>query len=651
MHFAKLDVIEILDRGIRSELSQIKFRPSALGVLSMSPHENRATFDSNLNSGSSFSLVTGIIGIDLVGRICFGSPTSAELLGYELHELIGLNVQSLVSTHGETSAIETNSITLTGQDGHVRCSTSEILYRKDGSTVPVECSCAPMLDGRGMITGVVVNFHKISTTEPIKRRLLDSSLEIDDILDAVSDLFSAFDLDWNYTYLNRKAASFTGHQPDDLIGKNIWDLFPQVVGTLFYNELITARGHSRVQIFEAYYPDQGCWYEHRAYPHPRGLALLSSDITERKNAQQALRNSELEQRQLAHQLNIERARLLRAQAVAQIGSWETNLQTLQVNWSDETFRIFETRSELFQPSHAGFLAYVHPDDRGFVEEEFSASIGRSGTFQVEHRIVMQDGRIKFVEERWELFTDPLDLTVRAVGTCQDISLRKASDRELAESRQRLSMLSRQLIAAREEELRHLARELHDDVGQSLTALKLNLRFLQRNLDQSAADVLEENVNLINQTIDRVRNLSVDMRPPHLDDLGLVAALHWYLSKQAQSGGFEHQLTVEPQGIRVPIEIASVCFRITQEAVTNAMRHASARTISIELRQANDECHLRIRDDGIGFDVDAARLKASQGASLGLISIQERARLAGGRSRVESKSGKGTTVEAWFPLQS
>ena len=144
------------------------------------------------------------------------------------------------------------------------------------------------------------------------------------------------------------------------------------------------------------------------------------DITGRMLANEAIKSSEREQRLLAHQLETERSRLLEAQAVAKVGSWETDLETLDVIWSAETFRIFEITPEQFQPTHDRFLELVHPDDRGIVYAAFVNSIGQKGAFAIEHRILLADGRVKFIEERWRIFYDEEGRALRAVGTCQDI---------------------------------------------------------------------------------------------------------------------------------------------------------------------------------------------------------------------------------------
>jgi signal transduction histidine kinase len=214
----------------------------------------------------------------------------------------------------------------------------------------------------------------------------------------------------------------------------------------------------------------------------------------------------------------------------------------------------------------------------------------------------------------------------------------------------LQILSRQLLEAQESERRHLARELHDEIGQALTAMKINLQAAQRTPDTLAA-YLEDSISLADRTLQQVRNLSLDLRPALLDDLGLVAALRWYVDRQAQRAGFTAHFAADPLESRPRPDIETACFRVAQEALTNVMRHAQAQQVRVELHQRAAGLHLLIRDDGKGFDVRAAQERAAQGMSAGLLGMQERVWLVGGQIDIESTPARGTEIRARFPLPS
>lgn len=359
------------------------------------------------------------------------------------------------------------------------------------------------------------------------------------------------------------------------------------------------------------------------------------DITELKSVESALRASE------------ERFRL--ALQGANEGLWDWDLESNEVFLSPRWLSMLGFQEHELQHDFQTWFKLIHPDDRQVAIDRLSQFLtSRNEIYESEFRLRHKSGKYLNILSRGFASRDASGKTIRLVGTHQDITERKLADEELLSSRRRLEKLSRQLINTREAELHHLARELHDEIGQALTFMKMSLRNIQQNSDDTTRKRLDESILMVDDTLDRVRNLSLNMRPPHLDDLGLVATLHWYLKNQAKVAGFQEYISVVPPEMHVSTDLATVCFRITQEAVTNAIRHAKPTRIDIELRMKNDELHLKIHDDGCGFDVEEARNNANRGSSLGLISMQERANLAGGQIEIVSAQKKGTTIHAWFP---
>lgn len=214
----------------------------------------------------------------------------------------------------------------------------------------------------------------------------------------------------------------------------------------------------------------------------------------------------------------------------------------------------------------------------------------------------------------------------------------------------LQVLSRRLLEAQETERRYIARELHDDIGQSLTAAKLVLQAGERATAlEGALSRLREGISIVDFSLQRVRQISLDLHPSVLDDLGLIPALRWFADREAQWGEFATRVIVEEMQERLPADIEAVCFRLVQEALTNISRHACARNVTIELWQRNNELHVVVRDDGIGFDVRAANEAAIKGNSLGLQGMYERVMLVNGRLEINSEPGSGTEIHARIPL--
>jgi signal transduction histidine kinase len=222
--------------------------------------------------------------------------------------------------------------------------------------------------------------------------------------------------------------------------------------------------------------------------------------------------------------------------------------------------------------------------------------------------------------------------------------------QVREGRERLQMLSQQLLNVQENERRRIALELHDQIGQTLTAVKINLQTAQRKPEAAAfEESLEQSISIVERALSQVRNLSLTLRPSMLDDLGLVAALRWYVDRQAQQGGFEIDYIADEFEKRPSSEVETACFRVAQEAMTNIMRHADATRIMVQIRKVDSELQMVIEDDGRGFEASDALERASQGKSLGLLGMRERVQLLGGKFDIETALGEGTKIKARFPL--
>ena len=239
---------------------------------------------------------------------------------------------------------------------------------------------------------------------------------------------------------------------------------------------------------------------------------------------------------------------------------------------------------------------------------------------------------------------------RAMLEVEQHAGRKRAEAERRMYGRKLQALSRRLVSVQETERRHIARELHDQVGQALTAAQLNLQSISR-LPAAAAinGRLQETMAVLVQVLEQVRSLSLELRPALLDDLGLEPALRWYTEKQAATAGLKIELVTELAAQRLDSVIETECFRLVQEALTNVARHAKAQNVTVELCQEKGCLHLRVRDDGVGFAVGAVREQAVRGASLGLLGMEERAALAGGELEFNSAPGRGAEVHAWFPV--
>jgi PAS domain S-box-containing protein len=366
------------------------------------------------------------------------------------------------------------------------------------------------------------------------------------------------------------------------------------------------------------------------------------DITERKRMEDTLRESE------------ERLRMLFEQLPIGVTLLDQNRKVIYANPALEKM-LDLSEDDLLQGKHLN-RRYIRPDGTPMPPEEF-ASVRAFREQQlvrdVEIGVITESGKTIWTS----VSAVPFPMADQGVVVATiDITARRRADQEreylfeqVRAGREQLQALSRQLLEAQENERRSIARELHDEIGQTLTATKINLQALTQRTAASELD-LTDSIGAVERALQQVRNLSLDLHPSLLDDLGLVPALRWSLDRQAKGAGFTTHFVAAPLETRPPAEIEIACFRVAQEALTNVARHAQAKHVHIELRQRDAvELQLIVRDDGVGFDVRAARERAMQGASLGLLGMEERVRLVGGQIEIESAPGRGAEIRARFPM--
>jgi two-component system sensor histidine kinase UhpB len=296
------------------------------------------------------------------------------------------------------------------------------------------------------------------------------------------------------------------------------------------------------------------------------------------------------------------------------------------------------------------LESMSPENREALRRNLAGISPQTPTYERESPVRAASGAARWMHWSGRGIFDGRGMLAEVQAVGRDVTeLRRAMD-ELGAARERLQGLSRRLLEVQESERKSLARELHDDIGQSLTALKLNLEALQRGRNGASLESrVQEALETTQHTLERVRQISLSLRPLQLDDLGLAAALRSHLDRQATLGGFAPHPEIQDLPARLPPEVETACFRVAQEAVNNIVRHARARNVWLQLTVEGERLVLGVRDDGAGFDVEAAQRRAALGASLGVVSMAERAALAGGTLRIESAPGEGTSVLADFPL--
>ncbi|HKP00334.1 MAG TPA: sensor histidine kinase [Nitrospiraceae bacterium] len=262
--------------------------------------------------------------------------------------------------------------------------------------------------------------------------------------------------------------------------------------------------------------------------------------------------------------------------------------------------------------------------------------------------------VGYLEEKPEEYEGPFLVEERNLLNSLADSLssyltRREAEEGLRDTHAQLQALSRQLMHLQEQERRQLAHDLHDEVGQALTALKMNLQTMERVADLAPVQPsLHDSFGILDTLLARVRDLSLDLRPSLLDHLGLVPAIRWYAIRQAERAGLQVHVEADSLPEDLAADRAVVCFRIVQEAVTNVLRHAKATQLDVVLQTSDSGFTLIVKDNGVGFRTSEFMTEVEGRWTIGLVGMRERARALGGHLKLHSAPGRGTEVFAHIP---
>ncbi|HKQ80479.1 MAG TPA: PAS domain S-box protein [Blastocatellia bacterium] len=373
----------------------------------------------------------------------------------------------------------------------------------------------------------------------------------------------------------------------------------------------------------------------------RHIVGTDTDITERKRAGEALRESE------------ERLRL--ALEAGRMGVWEWDTRTNAAKWSKEHYLVMGLEPFSVEPDYYAWADRVHPDDLSLAEKLMNTAIAEKGEYRQEYRVIWPDGSLRWVEDRAKPVYDEDGQCLKVSGLVIDITERKQAEEALRESEEalrksyaRIADLAGRLIAAQEEERKHIARELHDDMNQQVAALAIGISRLKRQLPDAGDDVQEQIAKLREKTdwlSERIRQVSHELHSSILRHVGLPAALNSYCQEFSDREGIVVNLDIQDDVKDVSPDVALCLYRVAQESLRNIARHSGARSAVVELAGVNGSIELRVADQGVGFDPG----RALEGRGLGLVSMEERVKSLNGNLVLTTRPGAGTELRAQIPF--
>lgn len=454
--------------------------------------------------------------------------------------------------------------------------------------------------------------------------------ELTGIFERVSDPCIALDRNLCYTYVNEKAGIILDRDPRSLIGKNIWTVFPEFHNILNH-AFMKALEEQRYIYLKEYDVTLNSWFENHIYPSPQGIVIFFRNVTDEKKAETQIILSEKKYRDLFEN--------------NPLPMWLYDLDTLMLlDLNEAAIDHFDyTRDEFLTMS---IKDIIYGNDLSQVKKKIDptahSKLNHAGIWKlIKNDRTLIDAEITLSDFSFQ--GKPARLVL-----ANDITQRLKAEEELKESQQHLRELSSHLQRVREEERTTIAREIHDELGQQLTALKIDVAWIgkKHSSDTATREKVSGMMEMIDETFKTVRRISSSLRPGLLDDLGLVAAIEWQINEFAKRTGTICKFNPGSTEINVNSDLSSGMFRVLQEALTNIARHAEATDVFVYIDIQEDNLILTVKDNGAGFNPQLVKNKKT----FGLLGMKERAKMFNGELYIFSEDHKGTTIIMKAPVK-
>ncbi|MCB9077251.1 MAG: PAS domain S-box protein [Anaerolineaceae bacterium] len=588
------------------------------------------------------------------GTLTFVNTAFCRYFGKKADELIGrsffpivppedrkLLEQYLASLNfGQPSGNIEHRVILPNGEVHWQRWSDRLIFDQDGCLVEIQSVGRDITDRKQVELALVE-----------ERRLLRT------LIDSLPDSIYFKDTQSRFIIGNQAVARLMGaRSEEELVGKTDFDFYPRDLAAIYYadEQAVVKSGQPLVGREEPVLNQLGerRWLSTTKLPlrdqsgKVIGMVGIGRDITQHKELEEAL-----------YQKTAELEAIFRTIPDAVVFA-NTSRQIMKINPAFTSLFGYDIVDVFSRKIH---MLYVAQEDYEKLDPiRFSAkTVDNPDPYEVIYRC--KNGDVFISETVSAMVKDHEGRLLGFLKIIRDISERKKAELEKAQlfeavsqQREQLRALTGRLAETQEAERKALARELHDQVGQNLTALDLNLNIISSRINSTYFEEkdtvqarLNDSLDLIEQTAERIRGLMVNLRPPVLDDYGLVAALHWYGEQFASRVNFAVKIQGEEPSPRLSGLLEDTLFRITQEALTNVAKHAQANQVLITVETDNEFVRLQISDDGAGFDL-GQWVGGSKRKNWGLVTMIERAEAIGGYCQIESQFGQGTQVTVELP---
>ncbi len=596
--------------------------------------------------------------IDSRGVLTYVSPVVRDVLGYQAEDLIG---KSLIEFgHPEDRGLMSQRFS--DLMGGVEYPMDYRLIAKSGEVRWVRTRTKPITKAN-VFSGARGTLMDITQHKLAEEKTRQSELQFHTVWESSLDGMRLTDEDGNALAVNDSYCRLARKAREEIEGKPLSVVYGEERQAhiqkrhreRFMSRTVKPHFEEELTLWDG----RKAWFEvSNSFFELEGqrplLLSMFRDITERKRAEAALRTSE--------------AQLSNALKIAHLGHWEYDVASDLFTFTDHFYAMLRTTAGQvggYTMSSAQYAQrFVHPDDMPVVGVEIRKALETTDphySSQLEHRIIYADGATGYITVRIFIVRDDQGRTIKTYGVNQDITERKLAEQaskraeeQLKSSREQLRALAAHLHRVREEERKRLAREFHDQLGQTLTALKMDLTMLQRQVADKEKELSRTAVNVEIQAMQQIadhavasiREIMAELRPELLDQLGILPALEFEAESFQGKSGIPCIFTSLIDEIQLDQEKSIALFRIFQEALTNVARHAKATSVRANIRMEGKNLLLEIKDNGVGISPGVEDAKDS----FGIIGMRERALVFGGMFEIRGAKGEGTTIVLRLPLE-